>query len=438
MASFRFLTGEADRGVGRDRASDPSDYIYGYGGDDTLIGGLGGDHLFGGDGNDFLFSSKILTLGPGYEAYTFENDYLYGGYGNDSLVGWGSTSVMYGGKGDNSYYVDENDTITEFEDGGTDFVVFHYRQTVSPLVYYIPNNVEIFSLILTERKITSMNYVQGNDGKEQINGSPYGDILAGGGGNDKLFGGRGNDILWGEDGNDRIDGGKGGDEMSGGAGHDTYIVDSTRDKVIETETDNSVDRVISSVDFRLPKNVEVLILTGNSAPYGYGSYGIGNELNNVIFGDNANNTLIGGDGDDTIIGWGGRDTIIGGRGSDTMAGGGGDQGTSDTFLFLEFEAGAVDTIGNFERVGPYADVVDFRRLDADPDARGIQGFAFVPAGHTPNSQAPYMTVTDQRDGDTAVTFSRFANDGSREQHVVILDDGPDTTASDYLASDFLV
>ena len=54
--------------------------MYGYGGDDTLIGGRDDDTLYGGDGNDLLDGS-------------FDNDKLYGEAGNDTL------DALLGGKG---------------------------------------------------------------------------------------------------------------------------------------------------------------------------------------------------------------------------------------------------------------------------------------------------------------------------------------------------
>ena len=64
------------------------DFIYGFGGNDTLTGGSGDDYLSGGDGND------SLTGGSG-------SDTLTGGAGNDTFdVSWGTDTITDLGTGD--------------------------------------------------------------------------------------------------------------------------------------------------------------------------------------------------------------------------------------------------------------------------------------------------------------------------------------------------
>jgi len=161
--------------------------------------------------------------------------------------------------------------------------------------------------------------IDGGAGNDILNGGAENDVLIGGTGNDVLTGDTGNDTLKGGDGTDKLDGGIGDDSMEGGGSNDLYIVNSIRDKVIETSALKSVDTVESSVTFTLPNLVEHLSLTGL-----IDLNGTGNKLNNKITGNNADNKLTGLDGQDTLIGGEGADTLDGGTGVDSLVGGGDD------------------------------------------------------------------------------------------------------------------
>ena len=97
---------------------DGDDWLYGYGGDDSLEGDAGNDFLFGGNGNDTLF-------GQG------GSDYLSGGAGDDILNGANSPDALYGGAGDDTldggngddtlYGEEDDDTING--GNGDDFIV---------------------------------------------------------------------------------------------------------------------------------------------------------------------------------------------------------------------------------------------------------------------------------------------------------------------------
>ena len=70
----------------------------------------------------------------------------------------------------------------------------------------------------------------------------------------------GNDKISGTSGNDYIDGGVGADVMSGGMGDDTYIVHSSKDKVVEASNQGNDTIITTSKKFSLAKmpNVENL------------------------------------------------------------------------------------------------------------------------------------------------------------------------------------
>ncbi len=174
----------------------------------------------------------------------------------------------------------------------------------------LPQTVTL-SIIDNEPPIT------GGPGADQLRGTDGFDRMFGLGGNDHLRGLGGDDELFGGAGNDLLDGGLGRDRMDGGAGDDRYVVENRGDRVIEAAR-GGTDTVESSIDYKLPKNVENLTLTG-----GKKLDGVGNSLDNVLRGNNKANTLEGGKGDDSLYGGNGKDTLDGGKGADRLYGGNG-------------------------------------------------------------------------------------------------------------------
>ncbi|WP_158287789.1 calcium-binding protein [Falsiroseomonas bella] len=151
---------------------------------------------------------------------------------------------------------------------------------------------------------------------------------------DILLGGAGNDTLIGLDGADFLADGKGADIMIGGAGGDTYVVDDPGDIVSEKpDTEpfyilDDFDTVIVSFSYRLPRNVETLILRESAeAIKGTGNDGMnflfGNSLDNRLMGRGGFDQLDGGAGNDSLFGEAGNDVLYGGGGNDRLAGGDG-------------------------------------------------------------------------------------------------------------------
>lgn len=155
-----------------------------------------------------------------------------------------------------------------------------------------------------------------------FNGNDIFNTLIGTNENDIINGNGGNDILLGVGGNDLIDGGTGADIMLGGRGDDTYYVDQANnatilnDRVIEKPNEGA-DKILASVSFSLfsAPNVETLELIGTALG------GVGNELDNTIYGNDQNNGLAGNDGNDAVYGRGGDDDLEGGAGDDIIDGG---------------------------------------------------------------------------------------------------------------------
>ena len=108
----------------------------------------------------------------------------------------------------------------------------------------------------------------------------------------------------GTDGSDTITGSSGADTLSGGMGNDTYVISDATNVVFETNI-GGIDTIQSSVNFKLPRNVENLVLTGIS-----GLIGNGNNLANHITGSSGSDTLDGGAGSDVMTGGAGDDVYV--------------------------------------------------------------------------------------------------------------------------------
>jgi Ca2+-binding RTX toxin-like protein len=284
------LANSLDGGAGNDT-------LWGGLGKDTLVGGLGDDSYVvdsSGDvvtegsnaGADTVQASITYTLGSSLENLTLTgtaaingtgntlNNLLTGNSANNILKGGVGSDTLVGGLGNDIYVVDRAaDVVIEGSDEGSDTVQ-------SSVTYTLSENVE--NLTLTG--IAAINGA-GNLLDNKLLGNSSANSLDGGAGNDTLIGFAGNDTL------------------TGGAGDDTYVVDNTRDLVIEDAVAGT-DTVQSSVSYTLGNDIENLTLIG-SALNGYG-----NHLDNVLVGNDFDNTLDGGTGNDTLIGGLGNDTYI--------------------------------------------------------------------------------------------------------------------------------
>lgn len=189
------------------------------------------------------------------------------------------------------------------------------------------------------------------------------------------------DSLAGTSGNDWIDGKLGADTMKGGYGSDTYVVNQTKEAVVEY-ANQGVDTVRAAVSYTLPNLVENLVLTGSANLTGKGTA--------------WHNVLVGNDGANTLYGMDGNDRLAGGKGADVLWGGNG----KDTFV-LRSLAEAGDTVKDYT---PGQDQLDLRLLlqatgtaSTDPVADGT--IAMVQAGrHTlvtfnQAGQAPVKLMT---------------------------------------------
>jgi len=200
----------------------------------------------------------------------------------------------------------------------------------------------------------------GTDAANTINGTALNDIIRGLGGND---------VLNGFDGNDLLDGGTGDDRMTGGNGNDIYIVDSSRDVIVEAAAGgfDTIRTALSS--YTLGINIEQLEYVGAANFTGTGSL-----RDDVIVGGAGADILRGQAGNDDLRGGAGNDQLTGAAGADRMTGGEG----ADTFIYsAATDSGATtatrDLILDFVRG---VDRINLSAIDASVSATGNQAFVW--------------------------------------------------------------
>src|SRR5262245_35372817 len=225
-------------------ATDDTDQIFGYGGDDwiyaddgddVLTGGYGADILLGGDGVDtanyddsdvgVIVNLAITPYGDGRgSGGTAEGDFLseienlngspyddtfFGSGGSNTLAGHGGNDLLVGSGG------------ADILDGaaGSDGVAY-YGSTQGVFVSLYTHNASYGDadgdqLIGIENLIGSYHDddLWGDDGANRLTGLSGNDSLKGFGGNDILSGGDGNDSLYGMDRGDTLRGEDGDDFM---------------------------------------------------------------------------------------------------------------------------------------------------------------------------------------------------------------------------------
>lgn len=231
-----------------------NDIMYGYGGNDTLSGGVGDDVLYGGDGNDLLNGGNDNDTLYGEDG----DDTLNGDSGNDTLRGGAGDDTMNGGSGNDLFIYDSGlDTITDSNNttdvlwiaGGvtindisvSDHSTYHTKIVIDSAVDEITINNQrngttyrIETIKFDDGFETSLltysGWLNGTSGNDMVAGNANdntligfagNDSMTGGAGNDAMHGGAGNDTVEGEDGDDLLYGGDGDDTLYGGAGLDT-------------------------------------------------------------------------------------------------------------------------------------------------------------------------------------------------------------------------
>lgn len=355
------------------RQRNPIFAIFGWGGADTLVGGVN-------DETYYIYSDRdvVIELGVGADGSQFSKDkvgstvsfvlpeniedlQLYGAtkingagnglanliIGNDAantLDGAAGVDTLRGGEGDDIYVVDNGDDVTlEYGSGGMDTVQASVTYTLS---------AEVENLTLTGT--TAINGT-GNALANVVTGNAAANILDGGAGNDTLSGGLGNNTyLFGKgDGQDYINaladaapGKLNVLQLKAGivqseviltrSGYDLVLsIAATSDKVtvqdfFYQDNPSSSRNPVQQVKFSdlTTWNVSTIAAKVAAPPAG----------NQILTGTSGPDTLRGGAGNDTLDGGAGNDTLIGGAGNDTyLVANAGD-------VVTEVAAGGTDTV----------------------------------------------------------------------------------------------
>lgn len=209
-------------------------------------------------------------------------------------------------------------------------------------------------------------FIQGLGGDDQILGTPFADLLAGGAGNDRLIGKAGNDRVLGGSGNDTLEGGDGEDALLGSAGEDIFDGGAESDAVLYSSSD--------AANFG-PNGVTVNLATG----IGIDTWGDVDTYVSIerISGTDQADIFVGNDADNVFRGFDGADVYDGADGLDAVRF---DFETGGTGAFVDLVSGAgTDTYGNAEtftsieylRGSEWADVL--LGNDEDNIFRGLAG-----------------------------------------------------------------
>ncbi len=252
------------------------------------------------------------------------------------------------------------------------------------------------------------NTLQGGAGQDMLMGGAGNDTLDGGADNDRITGAAGNDVIWGGDGNDIALGGADNDDINGGAGDDDLTGNSGADEI-----------TVDSGTNILQGNSGRDILTGGTG-IDQISGGSGHD---VISGRGGSDMLSGGRGADIIDGGDGDDLIEGGWDADTLTGGLG----ADTFVFSflsDSSSAQRDEVTDFETG---QDLIDLQLIDADRDASGDQGFAFI--GTDAFSGAGQLRL--ETDGTDTIVQADRNGDGIADLEI-LLSDATGLSSADFI------
>jgi Ca2+-binding RTX toxin-like protein len=226
---------------------------------DDLTGNSSVNTLSGGDGNDEL---------AGIDG----NDRLVGGAGNDTLLGGNDNDVLLGGEGnDRIDGGDGDDTVSYEGEGGAVSLILGNGGSLSNV------SVQTFA----NGSITVATDVLSRI--ENVIGSAQGDSLQGNSGRNIINGGNGDDRLILTSGGDTLDGDGGIDTLS--------AFDNSADLQIDL---GSSLRIAGSSEVTTLRDIENV------------SSGSGND---TITGTAGSNVIAGGDGADTMTGNGGNDVF---------------------------------------------------------------------------------------------------------------------------------
>ncbi|MFG2164417.1 hypothetical protein [Micromonospora chersina] len=354
------LTNKVDTGAGQDTvhgsagtdlvvshsANGQTGHLYGYGGDDVLVGGYGTDELFGGPDEDYVIAEPSTVGDPdGTDGYgptrqvvhqplpagtQSQTKLLVGGLGSDHVVGGDGGATVFGDKRLTA------ETCADASLAGD-----------QPA----PADQGSADLILGGAGVEVVTAGSGDDradlggGDDRACGQLGDDTLHLGGGADRAWGGPGVDQLHGDDGIDLLFGNTGDDGLYGGTGVDTAEGNEGGDQVLGGPDDDvlygggrvagvadgrdfvygedGVDRIVG--DNGTPRIGDVgpypLDLAGDVPAAGAGDVISGGPQGDIAYGGLGDDRVDGDGGDDQLEGNNGADLVHGGLGKDEIVGG---------------------------------------------------------------------------------------------------------------------
>jgi len=305
-----------------------SNFLFGFGGNDTLNGGAGSDQLTGGAGLDLLDGG-------------INSDILVGGAGNDTLLGGGGDDNLRG-------------------DGGNDSLV---GDIGSDTASYILDTAGV-TVNLTQSGFQNISAAQGFDLLSGI------ENVEGGAGNDTLTGDSGANRLGGNNGNDSFVASAGADTIQGGAGFDTLNYFGASGAITVDLTNTGAQTIGGGFGTQTIDEVEQIFgsfaggdsITGDGSDERFVGFGGADTLeggggndsldgggdNDSLRGDGGNDLLDGGVGNDTLVGGENNDTLRGGAGNDVFFGGLGfdvvDYSTAGDGITVSLASGAIQNV----------------------------------------------------------------------------------------------
>ena len=315
---------------------DTDDVLYDSAGIDTLAGGIGNDVYYVNNTDDVVIEAAnagIDIVGATVNYTLSENHNIEvlsmlgsgltgtGSSGTDTLHSAGGPNTLIGLGGDDHYYVNNSaDVVIEEANGGIDIV----GATVN---YTLSENRDIRGALHAGLRVDRHGLERRRHPAQRIRGA---NTLVGLGGDDLYFvnnsadvvieaANGGNDFVGatvdytlsenhnietlsmlgsgltgtGSAGSDTLYSYGGPNTLVGLGGDDVYYVNNREDVVIEAANAGN-ERVLATVSYTLPANVEVLYVNGS------GLTGTGSSSADTLVTLGAN-TLIGGNGNDTFV-----------------------------------------------------------------------------------------------------------------------------------------
>jgi Ca2+-binding RTX toxin-like protein len=365
------------------------DYLYGRDGSDTLLGGDGADHLYGGDqddtliggiGNDYINGGAGLGDTVSYvdrstdhvvvnlsdhawsgaepntavvhstiSSTTTETDTLVsienatgtssyddfygssaanvfdGGAGRDWLFGHGGSDTLIGGD-DVDFLIGGSGADHLIGGQGSDWALYNMNNVDDGQDPYSHPGWVIISLVEPE---TNNWWATGDtyDSIENIQGSPFSDLITGDDNDNMIVDTAGNNTFYGNGGRDTF--------IGNPDGFDTFYGGNDEDTVVYADANEP----LANLGLSYERGGDLLTLGGgnsnrsvtidlehqslNAGDAGCDRFYFVEDIigtsdgSDTIYGDYANNTFRGLGGNDRMMGRGGDDTLIGGDDSDT-------------------------------------------------------------------------------------------------------------------------